>query len=95
MEAWAVGSGDLLELAVGMVVGVLELGWGDIADHAVQPMLIPPVHPGQGGQLDLVGGPPWALAADQLGLEQPVDGFGQGVDAPMSSGAVGKGVRRG
>lgn len=56
METWAVGSGDLLKLAVGMVVGVLVLGWGDIADRAVQTMLIPPVHPGQGGQLDLVLG---------------------------------------
>ena len=43
--------------------------------------------PGQGGQLDLVGGVPGAAGADQLGLVQAVDRLGQRVVVAVASGA--------
>ena len=41
----------------------------------------PPVQPAEGGELDVVDGAPRSLAgsSDQLGLEQRVHGFGEGV----------------
>ena len=40
-----------------------------------------PVHPAQGGQLDVFDGPPRSLvgSVDQLGLVEPADGLGEGV----------------
>jgi hypothetical protein len=48
----------LFELTV--VVGFL-LCRGKVVERAVQPTLIPPPDPGEGGQLDLVGGAPGAV----------------------------------
>jgi hypothetical protein len=62
--------------------------WRDVADRAVQPALIPPLHPRQGRQLDLLGGPPRAAWADQLGLVQAVDRLGQGVYGRSTSFGV-------
>ncbi len=47
---------------------------------------VPPVHPSQGGEFDIVDGAPWPLAgsADQLGLEQRVDAFGEGIVVGLS-----------
>ena len=41
----------------------------------------PPVHPAEGGELDVVDGAPGSLsgASDQLGLVERVDGLGQGI----------------
>jgi hypothetical protein len=64
----------------------LKLDGRDVAEVAVQPLGVVPVHPLQGGQLDLLDGLPWALAgrsADQLGLVVAVDRFSQRIDAPM------------
>src|SRR6266545_5647591 len=79
MEAWTVGLCDLLGLLVLTVVdGFVFCGW-DVAERAVQAALVPPLDPCQGGQLDLFGGPPGAVAADQLRLVQPVDRLGERV----------------
>src|SRR5438128_10483726 len=48
-------------------------------------VLVPPLDPCQGGQLDLGGGAPWAAGADQLGLVQPIDCFRDGVAVADSS----------
>ena len=66
-------------------VGVLELrGWG-VAEVAVESLGVVPVDPAQGGEFDVVDAAPWAPggAADQFGLVEADDGFGEGVDAPI------------
>ena len=47
---------------------------------------VPPVHPSQGGEFDIVDCAPWPLAgtADQLGLEQRVDGLCEGIIVGLS-----------
>lgn len=40
---------------------------------------IEPVHPVQGLDLDGIDAAPWPLPADQLSLERPDRGFGEGV----------------
>src|SRR6266496_147995 len=59
-------------------------GW-DVVERAVQPALIPPLDPGEGGQLDLGGGAPRAVGADQLGLVQAVDRLGERVVERVAS----------
>src|SRR6266540_1327577 len=67
------------------------LGRGDklrrwaVVERAVQAALVPPLHPRQGGQLDLAGSSPRAAGADQLGLVQPVDRLGQRVVVAIAS----------
>jgi hypothetical protein len=61
-------------------------GW-DVVERAVQPTLVPPLDPFQGGQLDLLdllGGAPRAAAADQFRLVQAVDRLGQGIVEPVA-----------
>jgi hypothetical protein len=52
---------------------------GAVAELAVEALVVPPPHPFQGGQLDLLDGTPRTAASDQLGFEQAVDGLGQGI----------------
>ena len=50
-----------LSVALGLVstvVGVLELGWWDVAAELVETAVIEPVDPFGGGDLDGVPGPP-------------------------------------
>ena len=80
---WRLGSLDSNRL-VGLrlvTVGGLVLGWWDVVEGAVEPDGVEPGHPAEGGELDVVDGLPRALsgAADQLGLVERVDGFGQSV----------------
>lgn len=60
-------------------MGLLELGRRHVAKGLVQPGVVEPVDVLQGGQLELVTGLPGALPVEQLGLEQPDGGLGQGV----------------
>jgi hypothetical protein len=60
----------LLGVDVTVVVG-LELDWWDVADGAVQPGLVEPVHPAQGGELEVVDASPGPFVADALGLVEP------------------------
>jgi hypothetical protein len=67
-----------------------ELGRRDVGQIAVQAAVVVPVHPAQGGQLDVFDGFPgpgagWSV--DQLGLVVAVDGLGQGVAVAVSDGA--------
>jgi len=68
-------------------VGGLELGRREVADRLKQVAVVEPVDPCQGGQLDLLGGAPWAAAADQLGLVQPDDRLGERVVVAVTAGA--------
>src|SRR5690606_13304871 len=66
---------------LGSVERGLELCWGDVVAVAVQPLLVVPVHPCQGGQFELVDVVPDGGSVgpvDALGLVQPVGGLGQG-----------------
>ena len=50
-----------------------------MADGRVQPRRVPPVNPGQGGQLDVLDGSPRTTVEDELRLVQPDDRLGQSV----------------
>jgi hypothetical protein len=77
---------DLLGLWVLTVVDGFVLCRRDVTDRAVQSAFVPPGHPLEGRQLDLLGASPRAAATDQLGLVQPVDRLGQGVVVPVALG---------
>ena len=68
---------------LGSIERCFELGGRDVAAVAVEPGRVVPVDPRQGGELDVVNGPPRSPAlggpADQLGLVEPVDRFGEGI----------------
>ena len=68
------------------VVGGFEFGWEDVADGGVEPGGVPPVHPGQGGQLDVVDGAPRPLVADEFALVEADHRFGQGVVVRVTPG---------
>lgn len=60
----------------------LELDGRQVAEVAVQPLVVVPVDPAEGRELDVLDSAPRPGArgsADQLGLVVPVDGLGQGV----------------
>jgi len=61
------------------VVVLLVLDRWDVADAAVQACLVEPVHPAEGGQLEVVDPAPGAFVADQLGLVEPDQALGLGV----------------
>jgi hypothetical protein len=52
------------------VVGGFEFDGWDVSGGAVQAAVVEPVHPLEGGDLDLLDGPPRRSWLDQLGLEQ-------------------------
>ena len=79
------GLRDLLGLFELTVVAGFVLCRGKVVERAVQPVLIPPLDPCQGGEFDLFGGAPGAAGADQLGLVQPIDCFRDGVAVADSS----------
>jgi len=56
-------------------------GHGDAA-------VAPPLDPFQPGALDLLGAAPGSAAFDQFGLEQPVDGLGEGVIEAVPAAAT-------
>jgi hypothetical protein len=63
-----------------------ELGRWEVADRLEEPAMVEPVDPLQGGVLDLVDALPRAVPADQLGLVQADDRFGQGVIERVAAG---------
>lgn len=67
----------------------LELGGWDVVAVAVEAVLVEPVHPGEGGELELVDVVPdsWRLGAvDALGLVEAVGGLGQRVVVGIGDG---------
>jgi hypothetical protein len=78
-------AGDPGQLSLS-VVGGLELDGWDVADGGVEAAGVPPVHPGQGGQLDVFDGPPRSLHGDQLGLVEPEDRLGPRVVVAVPAG---------
>src|SRR5215216_4935869 len=61
-----------------MVCGFV-LGWTPTAQRGVEATVVPPVHPFQGGEFDLLDAAPGPTPFDQFGVERPVDGLGERV----------------
>ncbi len=91
---------------LGSVERCFELRWWHVAAVAVEPVLVEPVHPGEGGEFGLVDVVPAVGVGpvDALRLAEAVGGLGQGVDAPIEveryaadarlAGVLGSGSRR-
>ena len=61
------------------IVDGFVFGWGDVAEIAVEALVVEPVHPSQGGQLEVGDRLPWPLvrSVDEFGLVEVVHRFGQ------------------
>ena len=66
------------------IVARLGFGGRDIADRLEEAPMVEPVDPFQGGKLDRLEAAPGTAPMDHLGFVEAVDGFGEGIDAPMS-----------
>jgi hypothetical protein len=66
---------------LGSIERCFVLGWWDVSAVAVQPGLVEPVHPGQGGEFELVDVVPagGVGSVDALGLVQAVGRLGERV----------------
>jgi hypothetical protein len=62
-----------------VVVAFLGFGWRHIADRLEEATIVEPVDPFQGGELDSFQRAPGPTPADDLSLEQAIDGFGEGI----------------
>ena len=66
----------------GVVVSVVrgrDFGRGAVTEFGVQALGVPPAHPFQGREFDLLGRAPGATAADQLGLVEPVNSLSESI----------------
>ena len=74
---------DSNQLLVGLLgsVGRLELGRRHVVEVAVQPLVVVPVDPAEGGELHVLDRLPGSLCGspDELGLVEGVDRLGEGV----------------
>ena len=61
------------------VEDLIVLDRGQVVAGGVQPPVVVPVDPLQGGQFDVVEPLPGPVAADELGLEEPDAGLGRRV----------------
>ena len=61
------------------VVQVLGRGWGEVVEVVVGSLVVEPVDPAEGLDLDVVDVAPWSAPVDQLGLVGADRGLGQGV----------------
>jgi hypothetical protein len=61
------------------VIGSLQFDRWDVAAVLVEAVVVAPVNPFGGGQLEFLDGPPGLAGPDQFGLVQAVDGLGQRV----------------
>ena len=69
-----------------MVVDGFELSGGSHAQLSVEPTLVEPVEVFQGGELHVLQSAPRTVFANQLGLVETVEGFGQGVVVTVAPG---------
>ena len=80
------------------VVALLGFSGRDVADRLEEAPRVEPVHPFEGGELDGLQRPPRTAAADDFGLEQADDGFGERVVVGIADAAdrrldAGRGLR--
>jgi hypothetical protein len=71
------------------VVGVLQFDRWDVAAVFVEAVVVEPVDPFGGGQLEFLDRAPGLAWFDQFGLVQAVDGLGQGIVIGASDGPDG------
>ena len=70
-----------------MIVGVLRLLWSDISQGLMKSLVVPPVHPAKGGDLDFTDRCPRPVGINQLCFVEPVDRFSQRVVIGVANGA--------
>ena len=75
----------LREVVLTVVLG-LVLDRREVAQAAVQPAGVEPADPAQSGEFEVVDTAPGPFTFGALGLVEPDQAFGLGVEAPMSSG---------
>jgi hypothetical protein len=61
------------------VVRGLDFGRGAVAEFGVQALVVPPPHPFQRREFDLLDCSPGSAAADQFGFVDPVDRLSEGI----------------
>ena len=66
------------------IVGGLGFGRWSIADWPEETAVVEPVDPFEGGEFDRFEAAPGATSMDHLGFVEAVEGFGEGIDAPIS-----------
>ena len=71
---------------VTVVVGLVLHG-RDVADGGVEAVVVEPPHSVHGGEFDVVDATPGAVVANDFGLEQADDGFGQRVVVRIATAA--------
>ena len=69
------------------VVGGLDFGRCQIVDRFVGPLVVEPVDPVQGPDLDVFDVAPWPFGSDQLGFVPADLGLGQGAVVGISHGS--------
>ena len=62
---------------------------GSVAERFVESLVVPPVDPAHGVELDLGDAGPCGSGVDEFGLVEPVDGLCQGIVASVTSGPDG------
>ena len=71
-----------------VVVGFV-FGWWDAAEVVVDASVVEPVDPFEGGEFKVVEAAPWSLVADEFGLVEAVDCFGERVVVTVAAGPDG------
>ena len=61
---------------MGVVVVCFVFGWGQVVKGFVEAVVVPPVHPFEGLELDLGDAGPCRPGEDEFGLVKAVDGLG-------------------
>jgi hypothetical protein len=71
------------------IVGGFGLGGRDVADGLEKPPVVEPVHPFERSVFDGLHAPPRPAPADDLGLVEAVDGFGESIVIAVANAAHG------
>ena len=69
------------------VVSGFELVGRQVADGGVEAGGVPPVHPAQCGEFNVVDDSPWAAHGDQFALVEADDRLGHGIVVRVAAGA--------
>ena len=72
------------------IVVHLVLDGGDISDRLEESLRVVPMHPLEGGELDVLRTTPGPASTDHLGFVEADDGFGQSVIVRVASAADGR-----
>ena len=83
-------SGDHSQRVQLFIVSRLGLRGSNIANGLEEAAVVEPVHPFECGEFHCFCIPPRATTADDLGLEQAVDSFGEGIVVGISDAADGR-----